>query len=270
MRIKYREKKYLCGDFLEVDIYPIYPIVQGKRSKRAKISSETKVALNNHNRVKKLTRLLNTNFTEDDIKIELTYSDKNLPADDDAAQKSLNNFFRRLKRFRKNAGLPDLKYVVATEKGKKTGRYHHHCVLSGGMMLKDICKIWGQGTVYETQIVFAENGLERLANYLTKNITNGDLEDNKKAWHASRNLVYPPERKNDNKISRKKAREIHDNPESNREMIEKLYPGYYLTECKPFHNEVNEQYYLCINLRKINDKPKKKNSTRVDKIRKKE
>ncbi len=269
MRIKYREKKYFCGDFLEVDIYPIYPVAKGKRCKSGKISSDTKIALNNHNRVKKLTRLLNTNFTEEDIKIELTYSDENLPEDDDVAQKSLNNFFRRLKRFRKNAGLPELKYVVVTEKGKKTGRYHHHCVLSGGMMLKDICRIWGKGIVRCTQIVFSENGLEALAKYMTKNITNGDLEDNKKAWHASRNLVCPTERKNDNKISKRKARELYENQEC-RGMFESLYPGYNLSDCRPFYNEVNGQYYLCINLYKIKDKPKSKNSTRVDKNRKKE
>lgn len=243
---KYREKKYFCGEYLEVDIFPLYEQVKGKRIRQKK-TSEIQRALNDHNRAKKLTRLLNTNFTENDIKIELTYSEKNLPHSDEEAQKQIRNFLRRLKRFRQNRDLPDLKYVIVTEKGKKTGRYHHHAVISGGMLPKEVSQLWGQGIVRITQLVMGEEGLRGLADYLTKNVSNGELEENKKAWHASRNLVPPKERKNDSRISRKKAREIFESQE-NRDIFEKLYPEYDLTACKPFYNDVNGQYYLCINM----------------------
>lgn len=258
----YREKKYYCGNYLEVDIYPLYHQIRGKRT-RIKNTSDVQKAINNRNRVRKLTRLLNTNFTEDDIKIELTYSDKNVPHSDEEAQKKIRNFLRRLKRFRKNNDFPELKYIIITEKGKKTGRYHHHAVLSGGMLSKDITRIWGQGVVRITQLVMTEEGLSGLAEYLTKNISNGDIEENKKAWQASKNLIPPKERKNDSRISRKKAREMYENQEC-RDIFEKLYPEYDLVASRPFYNEVNGQYYLCLNMIRKNQK-----STRVRKSERK-
>lgn len=253
MGTKYREKKYYCKKYLEVDIYPIFEQLKGSRKKK-KTTSDVQKALNDHNRVKKLTRLLNTNFDENDIKIELTYSDDNLPASDEEAEKALKNFLRRLKRFRCKAKLSELKYITITEKGKKTGRYHHHCVLSGGMLLSDVRNIWGKGIIRMTQLELNENGLSGLADYLTKRLTAGEIEENKKAWHASRNLVMPKERQNDSRISKKKARELYENQEC-REVFEKLYPDYLFSSCRPFYNEVNGQYYLCINMYK---KPKPK------------
>lgn len=255
--IKYREKKYYCGDFLEVDIYPVYEQLKGKRRK-LKNTTEIQKKLNDHNRKKKLTRLLNTNFTEQDIKIELTYGADHLPENDEEAEKQLTNFLRRLKRYRKKKGLPDLKYIVVTEKGKRSGRYHHHCVLSGGLLASEIRDIWGLGIIRLTPLDPGTEGLGALAEYLTKNLTNGAIEDNKKAWHASKNLVQPKERQNDDRISRKRAREIFENQECN-ETYEKLYPNYHFSEIKGTYNEVNGQYYLCIQLyRKENKKQRGK------------
>ena len=73
MRCRYREKKYYCGRYLEVDIYPLRYQPKGNRGKKWGTTPETQKALNNLNRVKKLTRLLNTNFTENDLVLTLTY-----------------------------------------------------------------------------------------------------------------------------------------------------------------------------------------------------
>lgn len=248
MKIKYREKKYFCGEFIEVDIYPVRELPKGKRI-RAKPSSVAQKLLNDHNRVKKLTRLLNTNFTENDVKIELTYSDKELPADEDEADRNLRNFFRRIKRFRKKNNLPELKYIVVTEQGKRTKRFHHHIVMSGGMLLSDIKNIWGKGIIRQTQIEYGEKGLDGLAKYMSKNLTNGAVSSNQKLWHASRNLVYPKERTNDNKISKRKAKELYENQEC-REPFEKLYPDYEYIESEAKLNPLDGQYYICISLRK--------------------
>ena len=251
--VRYREKKYICGKYLEVNIYPMFEIVKGKR-KKIKQTSEVQKALNNHNRKRKLTRLLNTNFTEEDLKVELTYADENLPENDEEVAKELRNFLRRLKRKRKSLGLPDLKYIVVTEKGKKTGRYHHHCVLSGGMLLKDIQDIWGKGFLRSTQLREGNRGFDALAEYMEKNLTHGDIEENEKAWHASRNLIQPKERTNDSRMTKRKARDLYEEPET-RENFEKLYPGYDFVECQPFYNEVNGQFYLSVYLQE-KEKPK--------------
>lgn len=243
---RYREKKYICGKYMEVNVYPAYEQIKGKR-KKVKQTSEVQKALNDHNRKKKLTRLLNTNFDENDIKIELTYAEN--PKSDEEAEKCLRNFLRRLKRHRKKKNLPDLKYIVITEKGKRSGRIHHHCILNGGLLLSEIRDIWGLGIIRASQLEPEDKGFEALANYLTKNITNGEIEAYEKAWHASRNLVQPVERTNDSRISRRKAREMYENQES-RDIFEKLYPDHFFVECQPIWNEVNGQYYLSIFMRK--------------------
>lgn len=249
--IRYREKKYYCGKYMEVDIYPAYEQIKGKR-KKLKNTTEIQKKLNDHNRKKKLTRLLNTNFTDKDIKIELTYGAEHLPKSDEEADRELTNFLRRLKRFRKKKGLPDLKYITVTEKGKRSGRYHHHCVLSGGVLPEEIRSIWGKGIIRLTPLDPGTQGLGALADYLTKNLTNGAIEDYKKAWHASKNLDQPKERQSDSRISRRKAREIFENQECN-SVYEDLYPDYHFSEIRAAYNEVNGQYYLCIQLYKKHD-----------------
>ena len=257
MRTMYREKKYICNDFLEVDIYPVYKQLKGKRNKKAAPTSDVMKILNNHNKEKRLTRLLNTNFTEDDIKIELTYSDENLPETEEDAQKELQKFFRRLKRFRKKNNLDELKYIAVTERGKRSGRFHHHIVVNGGMLSKDIQNIWGNGFVRETPLQISEDGLDALAKYLVKNLKSDALQKGQKSWHASRNLKQPIERQNDSRLSRKKAKELHENKEC-KEMFEKLYPDYFLASCSTFYNDVNGGYYLCLNMYRKEQKKKSK------------
>lgn len=249
MRCRYREKKYYCAQYLEVDIYPLRYQPKGKRGKKWGTTPESQKALNNLNRVKKLTRLLNTNFTENDLVLTLTYDPSKNPASEEEAEKNLRNFFRRLKRCRKKNGLSELKYVVATEKGSRKGRWHHHMIISGGMLDSEIQKVWGNGYIRASPIHLNEQGLKGLAKYITKKIESEEIEENQKAWHASRNLIQPRERTNDSKISGKKAKELYDNQEC-REIFEKLYPDYEFVDCSPFYNEVDGGYYLTINLYK--------------------
>ena len=252
---KYREKKYICGKYMEVCIYPVFEQMQGKR-KRIKQSTAVQKALNDHNREKKLTRLMNANFTDEDMKIELTYTDEFLPKTDEDANRELRNFFRRIKRFRKREGLPELKYIVITERGKRSGRYHHHIVMSGGMLLKDVRDTWGKGIIRMTQLEETERGYAPLARYLSKKLVAGAIEENEKAWHSSRNLIQPKELQNDSRISKKRARSLYENQEC-RDPFENLYPEYDFVECRPIYNEINGQYYLYVYMRK-KEKPKPK------------
>ena len=71
MRCLYRERRYYCGDYLEVDIFPVFKKQNG-RGKKAKPTSEVQAKLNQHNAEQKLIRILNENFTLDDIEIHLT------------------------------------------------------------------------------------------------------------------------------------------------------------------------------------------------------
>ena len=141
MKTVYREKRYYCGEYLDVYIYPTYR--QGRsRGKRSKPTSAAQAKLNQRHREEKLVRLLHANFTPDDLEIHLTYQQQ--PESPEEAQRLLRNYIRRVQRARKKQGLPPLKYIAVTEKGSKNGRYHHHVTLSGGMDRDELEKLWGQ------------------------------------------------------------------------------------------------------------------------------
>ena len=167
MRSWYRETRFECGDYLDVNIYPVYTKAQ-VRSRKAKPTSETQQKLNDMNAELKLIRIANANFTDHDLKVELTYSDKHLPEDDEAAARELRKFLRRVKRYREAHGLSPLKYIAVTEKGKRSGRYHHHLIMSGDIDLFDLVALWGNGIVGTDILVFDENGIASLVRYMMK------------------------------------------------------------------------------------------------------
>lgn len=248
MRCLYREKRYKCGEYLEVDIFPVFEYQRG-RSKKRKPTSETQKKLNQRNAERKLIRLLNTNFTSKDIRFDLTYSDEYYPETPQEAQRQMQNFLRRVKRYRKRHELPELKYVAVTEIGKNTKRFHHHIVMSGGIDINTLADIWGRGYTTAKPLRFDEYGIVGIAKYLIKEPILG------KRWCASRNLEHPKESQRDGRVSQRKARNFHDSGTDNREELERLYDGYALVDVQPLFNEVNSGYYLTIRMQK---KPKPK------------
>lgn len=75
-----RESVYVCGDYMDADIYPVFQPA-GKRRARCKPTSAIQEKLNQKNAEKKITRLAHANFTEDDIALHLTYDE--LPEDEE-------------------------------------------------------------------------------------------------------------------------------------------------------------------------------------------
>lgn len=142
MKTVYREKRYYCGEYLDVYIYPTYR--QGRsRGKRSKPTSAAQAKLNQRHREEKLVRLLHANFTPDDLEIHLTYQQQ--PESPEEAQRLLRNYIRRVQRARKKQGLPPLKYIAVTEKGSKNGRYHHHVTLS--RIIQGRIKLWSISSI---------------------------------------------------------------------------------------------------------------------------
>lgn len=73
MKTIYREKRYYCGEYLDVYIFPTYRQSNGRRS-RSKPTTAAQKKLNQRHREEKLVRLLHANFTPDDLEIHLTYT----------------------------------------------------------------------------------------------------------------------------------------------------------------------------------------------------
>ena len=72
MRTVYREKKYTCGEYLDVFIYPVFPA--GKRGGKREIrkpSTEAQKKLNQRHREEKVKRKLHANFTPEDLELHL-------------------------------------------------------------------------------------------------------------------------------------------------------------------------------------------------------
>ncbi len=248
MRCLYRERRYYCGDYLEVDIFPVFRKQNG-RGKKAKPTSEAQARLNEHNAEQKLNRILNANFTWEDIEIHLTYRPDALPASIEEAERDVQNFIRRVKRRRKRLGLPELKYVCIPEGGYEGTRIHFHITMNGGLDRSLLEELWGYGYANSRKLQFNENGVEGLARYVTKQYRahKGEVPFGKR-WTASKNLIIPEPEDRDGRITQRKARELATFECESREPFERLWEGYRLSECRPFYNDVNGGYYLHIKM----------------------
>lgn len=242
MRCRYRENKIYCGDYLEVNIYPVYK-KPGARGKRNKPSTEVQKKLNEHHSANKLIRLLHTNFTCKDLELHLTYDDDFLPTDDIQAKKDVQNFLRRAKRLYHKNGITEFKYISVTEQGSKKGRIHHHITLCGGIDRDQLEKLWGKGYANTKRLQFNKNGLVGLGHYIVKQPLFS------KRWNASKNLKKPIERPSDSRITKTKAIELSTETE-NRIPFEALYPDYFFSECEYNPNEINNGIYLTIRMYK--------------------
>lgn len=241
----YREKKIYSGDILEVEIYPI-TIWDRKQSrkKKEKVSLPKQKNLNDKNAKKHLIRLINTNFTDHDLSVCLTYSENELPEDEAAARKDVTNYIRRIKHYRNKHGLSPLKYIAVIESGEKKGRIHHHLVISGNMDRDIVEQLWSKGRANADRLKADESGYEGLARYITK-----DPQGNKR-WVQSKNLKQPTIKVNDFRYTRRKVEELAKSPEDRQE-FQKMYPEYFLNECKVSINDINAGTYLYIKMRKL-------------------
>jgi hypothetical protein len=106
--------------------------------------------------------------------------------------------------------------------------------------------LWKKGRANADRLKADENGYEALGRYITKD------PKGQKRWTQSKNLKVPVPEINDSKYSRRKVEEISKTPED-RELFEKLYPGYIFTKCDVSVNDINAGTYMYIKMRKLND-----------------
>lgn len=248
MNCLYRERRYFCGDYLEVDIFPVFRRQNG-RGKRKRPTSEVQARLNEHNAEQRLVRILNCNFTGDDIEIHLTYTDANLPNSPEQVKRDAQNFIRRVKRQRKKLGLPEMKYVIVPAGGIDGTRYHLHVTMSGGLDRSALEALWGYGYANSRRLQFNENGVEGLARYVARQFTahRGELPFGKR-WSGSRNLTIPQPIDRDGHLSRRRVRSLATVDVYSHEAFESLYEGYRFAECRPFYNDRNGGYYLHVKM----------------------
>lgn len=242
MRCRYRETVYRCGDYLEAHIYPVYRTA-GSRRRKYRPTPEIQQKLNEKRAEGKLIRILNANFGSEDLKVELTYKPECLPKSDEEAARELRNFLRRVKRYRERNGLSELKYVAVTEKGVRSGRYHHHLVLNGGVPLRDLVELWGRGIVGTDILQLNENGLADLGVYMMKQARGLELAQYKRKYTTSHNLIHPEPKQRDGRFSKRQVRELAKDTDDRTE-FDKLYPGYRYSQARVIYSDVNGGWYI--------------------------
>lgn len=256
--MKTREKRIKSGKILEVQLYPVTDNGRSRDFKH-RLTSEAQKRINHKNKIKKLQRLMETNFKEnEDYYLTLTYRDDEAPRDYAAVHRNVKNYFDRLRRIRVKAGLPELKYIYVIEcTGGKRSHLHWniHIIINGGIDRLTIKKLWKYGDYNKVEeLVMNENGFEALAKYFTKEYNNELLPKNRKLYNPSRNLIKPTETINDNPhiartcsgIARIAKERVNDF-----EYWERKYKGYRFITCEPKYNEFNGWWYIYVRMCKI-------------------
>ena len=239
MRRLYRETRTVAGNYMDVDIFPVFKNPK-KRGVKAKPTCEAQAMLNQRRSEDLLTQLVNENFTNRDIWITLTYTEDTVPAEPKDVLRDAQNYVRRLKRLYRRLGIKDVKYIIVPE---ETSRFHVHIFVTGCENRDDIEALWKYGYANARRIRFNEHGATALAHYSTKERKNGKSVFSRR-WYASRNIVRPVPIPRDARISAKKAEELATVSAEDKREWRKLYPDYVLVESESFFNELNGGWYV--------------------------
>lgn len=238
-----RETVYICGDYMDAEIYPVFQPA-GKRRKKCKPTSEVQTRVNQRNAEKKITRLIHENFNRKDIAMHLTYDIQ--PESKERAQRDLYNYIRRVNRAREKAGLLPTKYISCTEIGGRGGRFHHHIIMSGGLDRDMLEQLWGKGFANSKRLQFGEDGVTGLAHYIVKD------KQFFKRWNASRNLIQPAPMTRDGVLCRTDMEEMAAAIEKKEawRYFEEKHKEFLLTDAKYTMNEVNKNIYIQFDMRR--------------------
>ena len=256
-KMKIREKRIFSGKILEAEFYPV--TADGKlytRGKKKEVSRESQQKLNDKNARKKLRRLIENNFEEEnDYYCTFTYTNNEIPKTYEECKRDLTNFFRRMRRAREKENLPELKYIYAIEftASKRTGiaRFNIHMVINGGLPRKVVKKMWGKGEIKKVEELQAgEHGFERLANYMCKEWSNELLPKNRKRYTPSRNLKQPTEKRRDGVFKPRFLEKICKQRLDDRAYWENRYKGYSFVSAESEYNEDYGAWYLSVFLKK--------------------
>lgn len=254
----YALKEITAGKQFEIEIYPEFKKMDDvPQEGRKRDNSKAQKNLNNKNAVKYLVRLINHNFTTDDIWITLTYAKDQEPANMKEATKNMVNYIKRINYRRKKLGLQAAKYIYVTEHSPAAKiRWHHHLIMDGQMNRETVESVWNKGTRNQSKRLDPdEYGLTGMATYITKE---KDRKKGEKRWNSSKGLKQFRVRKvhskrPDEKGKYKPIEKYVDCFVSDRENIEKQlkkwYPDKVFTDAGVYYNDFNGMFYIRARMR---------------------
>ena len=188
----YIHETVIAGKTIEISKYYShrYKCKNAIRSKSIENTKEAQERKNYKRQEKKLTRLINTNFKENDYHVVLNYKKEERPATIEDMKNDMRQFLKSLRGVCKKNDI-DLKYIYVAERGKK-GALHFHMVINKidpGILTS----IWKKGRV-NIHMLDNTGQYKDLAAYLLKFTKEHKQEAKKlsgKAWSSSRNLKKP-------------------------------------------------------------------------------
>lgn len=243
-RYTYIKKTIVSGSVIECEIYPIWKNGSDVPRTKVGISREAQKNLNDKNAKKKINRLINTNFTEDDLMITLTYKNNYLPNEDEA-KRDIQNYINRLKRRRKKDGIEELLkylYVIEYENNKKNSkkvRIHHHIIINK-MDRNSAEEVWRKGRTDSMRLQLDDDGLSGISKYISKGLCSG------RRWSYSKNLKKPTIYRDRTTLSKRKIERVALAENDYKEFFEKEYKkqGYEYYDCKSYYSDMAAGYYL--------------------------
>ena len=171
-----------------------------ERAAKSKASSEAQRRMNQIYSYQKFELILAANFPTagSGLVVTLTYDDEHLPRSRTEAQRRFKYFLSKLRRARREAGLPEPVVAAAPEVlTSASGRWHHHCVIDNTGQDIDMlraCWIYGSDIDVKKLRVDAEKNHETLARYMTKELRECQDYDDKPGlhgWSCTRNAKRP-------------------------------------------------------------------------------
>lgn len=241
--MKSQGKRIISGNYLEVEHYPVTE--HGYRHDRKyRLSRTEQQKLNIKNAVKKLIRLVNTNFWLGDLLIHGTYRPDEMPKSEKEVLKDIQNYFRRISRYRKKHGLPPLKYIYVIE-CSGSGKWHWHGIMSA--MDRNIAEeLWKHGDFVNADRFqpTTQTGGEAFAKYISKKPMG------KRRWNCSKNLKQPTVKTKSSGYTRRGIARIARERADDTRYWERKYKGYNLVSVTPVYNEFNGWWYIYVKMYK--------------------
>ncbi len=276
------EKTTKSGKLLELDFYPEGREGQlPQRARKEKQSSEEQQAYNKVLSVKKVVRMVNANFEENDYFITLTFDTESAPKDYNDAHRLVNNYLRRVKRKAEKAAkdaeaktklleqelandslndglvvaLEELQrlnrplkylYVISTgiyESGPFIDQisFHVHMFLTSVLARGVVEELWKYGNIAR----FSRYAPERYGpEAAAKYLALNKLEGRR--FSHSNNFSLPIEEKNDKHMSYSDLLDLCKNRSDDKTYWEARYPGYRFVRAEKRFNRYNSKWYLSV------------------------
>jgi len=265
----YRVKTIKAGKMIEKEIYPIWNTKNAQRKAKEQATRPAQQRVNERNSIKQLVRLVNTNFTERDIWLTLTYPPGSSPDSRDRAVKDVENYIRRLRRAAEKAGYAPLKYIVVTETHDRDGKpthIHHHIITN--FTDRDAAEaLWKKGGRTQSRRLQPDDfGLEGLARYIGKQ-QKGEQEQSGRAahrWRSSKNLTQPTVTTADTVITRRQVERLARASEQERaEYFTHGRPDMRYLDCSVRYSDVVPGAYIYVRMRQEPPKEERQKHKRL-------